>query len=85
MEVCILRPYCVLSLLYIDWNQDIVCIYKMDTKLPPENHQKTIIYRLMMQNHRYNTFAGFEFWATFGGKMGVATKLNQKVVPLRGP
>ena len=35
--------------------------------------QETIIYRLMMRNPSYNAyFSFFIFWATFGGKIGVA-------------
>ena len=36
--------------------------------------QKTIIYRLVMRNLSYEAyFSVLIFWATFGGKMGVAT------------
>ena len=36
--------------------------------------QDTIIYRLVMRNLSYNAyFSVLIFWATFGGKMGVAT------------
>ena len=36
--------------------------------------QETIIYRLVMRNRSYNAyFSVLNFWATFVGKMGVAT------------
>ena len=37
-------------------------------------NQETIIYRLVVRNRCYDSyFSVLIFWATFGGKMGVAT------------
>ena len=57
--------------------------------------QETIIYRLVMRSPSYDTYFSFLiFWATFGGKMNVATtrapnglgfQARQKVGPLSGP
>ena len=60
--------------------------------------QETIIYRLVLINPSYEANISFLiFWATFGGKMGVASvhhahplwsgasKPDQKVGPLGGP
>ena len=42
--------------------------------------QETIIYRLVMRNHDYVVyFSILIFYATFGGKMGVATMQAPKM------